>query len=203
MERILVQRLRKYKQHCRTRDREQQRLGRPRRRGDYSTAKPLLSAPRSRGRNVCPDDLATVLPISMPRLIPGDADAELGGFCLLLRLSRGKTHGVSLGTSGLRIRRSGTRLHRIPEVRRPRRMRPSTANTCSRPPGEVLKIRTRPLTTMYKPRQGSPSGNRISPGAYGRMPRRAASDEISDLSRAAHLAHALTQSSATARRCRA
>lgn len=46
---------------------------------------------------------------------------------------------------------------------------PSTASTCSRPDGEVLKIRTRPKTTMYKPERGSPSEKSISPGLQDRM----------------------------------
>ncbi len=51
---------------------------------------------------------------------------------------------------------------------------PSTVSTCSRPLAEVLKIRTRPLTTMYSPAQESPSENRIADASKDRTPERAA-----------------------------
>src|SRR5579872_4969607 len=58
---------------------------------------------------------------------------------------------------------------------------PSSARTCSRPPGEILKMRTRPLATMKKPVQASPSENINSEDAYERMSVRVARDANSAL----------------------
>src|ERR1039457_1416195 len=44
-------------------------------------------------------------------------------------------------------------------------------NTCSRPPAELLKMRTFPDCTTYRPAQGSPSPKVSSPAAYLRCKR--------------------------------
>src|SRR5579871_1638909 len=41
-------------------------------------------------------------------------------------------------------------------------------STCSRPPGELLKMRTLPDSTTNRPAHGSPSLNTISPAEYFR-----------------------------------
>src|ERR1035441_8063539 len=48
---------------------------------------------------------------------------------------------------------------------------PSIESTCSRPPAELLKMRTFPDCTTYSPVQGSPSPKIISPIAYFRSRR--------------------------------
>jgi hypothetical protein len=47
-------------------------------------------------------------------------------------------------------------------------------NTCSRPLGELLKIRMWPRSTTYKPEHGSPSTKTISPCAQRRGTARSA-----------------------------